>query len=330
MKLPVKILISILLLTFSLSAQTVNESGVLPGAFSRIGFGARGMGMGNAVSGVTVGELVSYYNPALSVFQKGNSVQVGYSFLSLDRSLNFINYTRRFKLNGRNNDADSSRYAGISAGIINAGVSNIDGRDGSGNKIGDFSTSENQFFIGLANRFSEKISIGANVKFYYFKLYEQIKANGFGIDLGILYKYNDNLTFSLVISDINSKYKWNTTPVYGEQGNTTTDKFPLSKKIGVTYKFENPKLIAALEFESLSSNLNYLKFGAEYNLFDNLFLRGGFDKLNTGNLDNPFRPSLGFSYFYNTKNWLVGFDYAFVVEPYSPYDKHIIGLNFNF
>ncbi len=330
MKFPVKIFISFLLISFSLTAQTSDESRVLPGAFSRIGFGARGTGMGNAISAVTSGELVSYYNPALSVFQKGNSVQVGYSFLSLDRSLNFINYTRRFKLSSKSNNTDSLRYAGLSAGIINAGVSNIDGRDGSGNKIGDFSTSENQFFIGLANRFSEKISIGVNVKFYYFKLYEQITANGFGIDLGVLYLFNRNLSFSLVISDINAKYKWNTTSVYGEQGNTTTNKFPLSKKIGISYKFENPKLLAALEFESLTSDLNYLKFGVEYNLFENLFLRGGFDKLNISNFDIPFRPSLGFSYFYTTKNWLLGINYAFVVEPYSPYDKHIIGLNFNF
>lgn len=319
-----------MVINFSLAAQTAGESGVLPGAFSRIGFGARGTGMGNAISAVTTGELVSYYNPALSVFQKGNSIQVGYSFLSLDRSLNFLNYTRRFNLKRKDDENDTLRYAGLSVGVINAGVSNIDGRDGSGNKIGDFSTSENQFFIGLANRFSEKLSIGVSVKFYYYKLFEQVTANGFGLDLGILYLFDKNLSFSLVISDINAKYKWNTTSVYGEQGNTTTDKFPLSKKIGVSYKFENPKLLATLEFESLTSDLNFLKFGVEYNLFENLFLRGGFDKLNIGNFDFPFRPSLGFSYFYTTKSWLVGFNYAFVVEPYSPYDKHIIGLNFNF
>lgn len=52
--------------------------------------------MGNAMSSVTTGNLVSYYNPALSPFQQNNFAQVGYSFLSLDRSLNFINFTRKF------------------------------------------------------------------------------------------------------------------------------------------------------------------------------------------------------------------------------------------
>jgi len=67
----------------------------LPGSFSRLGFGARGLGMGNAMSAVIEGNLVSYYNPALAVFQESNSFQTSYSFLSLDRSLNFINFTKQ-------------------------------------------------------------------------------------------------------------------------------------------------------------------------------------------------------------------------------------------
>ena len=123
------------------------------GAFSRLGFGARGIGMGNAMSAVTSGELVSYYNPALSSFQEGNSFQTSYSFLSLDRSLNFVNFTRQFKLGRKksdNADEDKPRsIAGVSFGIINSGVSKIDGRDSQGNQTGELSTSENQFFLAL-------------------------------------------------------------------------------------------------------------------------------------------------------------------------------------
>ena len=76
---------------FAQSSQ-FSEISSVPGAFSRTGFGARGMGMGNAMSAVINGSKVSYYNPALSVFQKGNSFQTSYSFLSLDRKLNFLNF----------------------------------------------------------------------------------------------------------------------------------------------------------------------------------------------------------------------------------------------
>ena len=65
-----KILIIIyLLLTTSVFSQPVSsEISSMPGAFSRMGFGARGMGMGNALSSVTEGNLVSYYNPGSSGF----------------------------------------------------------------------------------------------------------------------------------------------------------------------------------------------------------------------------------------------------------------------
>ncbi|MDR3668141.1 MAG: hypothetical protein P4L35_14965, partial [Ignavibacteriaceae bacterium] len=87
-----KILLLFLIISTALMAQTQFSSmGDMPGAFSRFGFGARGMGMGNAMSAVTEGNLVSYYNPALSVYQERNSFQTSYSILSLDRSLNFLN-----------------------------------------------------------------------------------------------------------------------------------------------------------------------------------------------------------------------------------------------
>ncbi|MFH1195318.1 MAG: hypothetical protein V1720_06375, partial [bacterium] len=72
-----------------------NISG-MPGAFSRMGFGARGIGMGNALSAVIDGNLVAYYNPAVGAFQQGNSFQTSYSFLSLDRSLNYLSFTKKF------------------------------------------------------------------------------------------------------------------------------------------------------------------------------------------------------------------------------------------
>ncbi len=106
---------------------------------------------------------------------------------------------------------DSSRKssAGISAGIINSGVGKIDERDGNDIKTGELSTSENQFFLGIAKSFSDKLSIGVEVKFYYYKLYQGITSSAFGLDIGGLYKINDQFNVSFVIADINSKYEWN-------------------------------------------------------------------------------------------------------------------------
>ncbi|HRN27929.1 MAG: hypothetical protein IT276_01805 [Ignavibacteriaceae bacterium] len=303
------------------------------GAFSRIGFGARGIGMGNAMSSVTTGNLVSYYNPALSPFQENNSVQTGYSFLSLDRSLNFLSFTRKFDFFSAKDtsvDKKPSRTAGISTGIINAGVSGIDGRDNNGLPTKELSTSENQFFLSVSNRFSEKFSLGISVKFYFYKLYEEINASGLGIDFGALYKVNDNWNVSLMISDLNSKYEWDTSPIYGQEGLSTTDNFPTIKKIGVSYSNPALKLLTAIEYENSNAGTNIIRLGAEYNIYENLFLRGGIDQLNLSNTDAGIKPSLGFSYAKSFGDLIVGVDYAFMVEQYSSSDRHIIGVSFNF
>lgn len=49
--------------------QSDNSIGGLAGAPFRMGFGSRGIGMGNALSAVTTGDLSSYYNPALTPLQ---------------------------------------------------------------------------------------------------------------------------------------------------------------------------------------------------------------------------------------------------------------------
>ena len=306
---------------------------VQPGAFSRMGYGARGMGMGNAMSAVITGELVSYYNPAVTVFQEKNSVLTGYSFLSIDRNLNFLSYTRRFDFYSKKDSLVENpkprNSAGVSIGLINAGVNNIDGRDNNGLSTGELSTSENQFYLSLANRFSDKLSIGITAKFYYYKLFEEINTTSFGVDIGAVYKVNDQFTVALAVIDINSKYKWDTSPVY-ERGVNTEDKFPNLRKLGVSYLNKEIGLLASLEYENSSAETNILRGGVEYNIYEGLYLRGGIDQFNLSNTDWPIRPALGFSFYKSFGNFKVGVDYAFVVEQYSSNDRHIIGLTFNF
>ncbi len=316
------------------SQPKFSEMSVSPGAFSRIGFGARGIGMGNALSSITEGELTSYYNPAITPFQENNSFQAGYSFLTLDRALNYFNYTRRFDFYSAKDTVTETRKprttAGLSIGVINSGVRNIDGRDNNGLPTGELSTSENQFFIGLAARVSEKFSIGLATKFYYYSLYEEISSTSLGFDVGVLYKLNDNFNISLVLVDLMSKYKWDTSPIYQQEGIISEDKFPNLRKLGVSYTNKELGLIGAVEFENSNAETNILRAGVEYNIYDQFFIRGGVDQFNMSNTDWPVKPSLGFSFFQPFGNLVVGVDYAFQIEQYSSADRHILSVNFNF
>jgi len=317
----------IILLTsgFTFAQPQFSEYNSMSGAFSRLGFGARGMGMGNAMISVVSGNLVSYYNPAVSTFQEDNYFQTSYSFLSFDRTLNFLNFTKKLEIGNR-----KKRIAGISLGIINAGVNGIDGRDNQGIKTGDLSTSENQFFVSFSNRFSEKLSVGVGIKFYYFKLYEKISSTALGIDVGVIYLLNKNISLGATVTDINSKYKWDTSKLYGLEGNTTRYDFPLLFRVGATYKFNNPHLLATVEFEHSNAQTNFLRLGSEYNVFEKFFLRAGVDRISISNPDIPARPSFGFSYQKNFNSFDVGINYAFVIEPYSAFASHIIGVGIIF
>ncbi|MCC6638909.1 MAG: hypothetical protein IT278_14390 [Ignavibacteriaceae bacterium] len=329
------LLIIILFLSAPIDAQRImNNLSSAPGAFSRIGFGARGIGMGNALSTVKSGNISSIYNPALSVFQDDNAFSAQYTFLGLDRSLNFVSFTRRFDFYSKNDTIPETRIprstAGVSLGLINAGVGNIDQRDNQGFKKGTLSTSENLFFLSLANKFSEKISVGVTARFYYYKLYEEVTSTSLGFDIGAIYTVTPELAVSLVLTDVNSQYKWNTAPIYNTEGGETIDKFPLFKKLGVSYYYKPYKLQLAAEFASDNYGTSLLRFGAEYNIYEGLFLRGGIDNFFLNKSDEPVKPSLGFSYSRELGNYRIGFDYAFQVEQYSSSDRHIIGLNFIF
>lgn len=327
----------ILFILFTASAFAQLEYSQLagkPGAFSRIGFGARGIGMGNAMTSVIEGELNSYYNPAITPFQENNSVQTGYSFLSLDRNLNFLSFTRKFDFYSSKDSAIDNRKprttAGFSLGVINSGVSNIDGRDNNGLQTGELSTSENQFFLGLSARLSQKLSIGISAKIYYYSLFDEINTTSIGLDIGALYRLNENFNIAVALIDINSKYKWDTSPVYEKDGVSTEDKFPTLKKIGVSYRNKELGLLAAIDFENSNAQSNILRAGIEYNIYDQFYIRGGLDQFNLNNTDWPVKPSFGFSFFKAFGSFIVGFDYAFQIEQYSSADRHIIGVNFNF
>ena len=327
--------LTLFFLTVLLNAQPkLSKINSAAGAFSRIGFGPRGIAMGNSLSAVKEGDLVSYYNPAVSVFQNDNSFQSGYSFLSLDRKLNFLSFTRRFDFYSIRDSAVENRKprssAGISLGIINSGVNNIDERDNQGFKTGTLSTSENQFYLSLAVKFSEKVAAGFSAKFYYYKLYQDITSTGLGFDVGVLYSYSKNMTFSFVLSDLNSKYKWDSSPLYNIDGSLTENKFPTGKKIGMSYKFDEYELLTTAELYFDNFGTKIIRAGAEYNPIDDLFLRAGLDNFQLNNGDESVKPSFGIGYAKKISNIIIGFDYAFMYEPYSSQDRHIIGIRINF
>lgn len=327
---------------FSIS-QVIAQSGGYAGTFARLGFGARGLAKGNAMVSDLFGEYSGYYNPALACFQEDGNVSLGYTFMSLDRKLNFIGFAKKFPLQ------NIKGGAGISFSWINFGVSNIDGRDNDGNQIGNFSIFENQFYLGTSFLVEENFALGIGFKLYYSKLFEEVSTTSVAFDLGAAYKVTPNLSFGLAIRDLSAKYKWETSKIYGSTyGRSTENKFPVLVNLGSSYLLPKNLGIVSIELEGVfnpnyedktnaikikSKNFYYAKVGGEINLNEYIKLRAGCDRIgfNEDDFFGSLKPSIGLGIKrFLTKNILLGLDYSFQLEPYSKDAIQNVSLNLNF
>lgn len=327
-----KFLILILIIfTLQLIAQPkTSKISSLPGAFSRLGFGARGMALGNAMTAVIEGELNSYYNPAINPFNQDNQIQLGYSFLSLDRKLNFVQLNKIFKQYRRdvfgNKTNEIHSRAGLSIGLINFGIDNIDGRDNSGIKTQIYSISENMFFLSVGISPSNKLSIGVTAEYYHNSLFDKMTSTAVGFDLGFIYRLTDYLTIGGFVGDINAKYRWDSTPLYKEEGNNFYDYFPTIKRIGLSYNLPANLGFVSSDFEFTNFGTRILKLGCEISPVEFLQVRAGVDRINLVNKDMIPKLSFGFGLNHTISGKLFEINYAFVTEPYSPSNQHIISL----
>ncbi len=293
-----------------------NNNGAYPGSFSRMGFGARGMAMGNAVNAVTLGAMGSYYNPATIAFTDVPTFDASMGLLSLDRSLNFLHFTTHIPPS-----------AGFSVSVINAGVSDIDGRNRDGVHTGYLSTSENLFSFGFGLQFSDRFAGGIAFKLFYFNLYDDMSSTTVGLDLGVIYKVDNRITLSANIKDINSKYKWDSTPLYEQQGRSTTDDFPLLYQIGGSYLSEDKTLLVSIQGEYSDAYNFILRAGVEAYMTENIILRGGIEDLTNDELN---KPSLGIGIRYPVRDWLPSFNYTLVFEPNAPSNFHVLSVGIEF
>jgi len=301
------------------SPAPAGQLGGTAGAFSRMGFGARGMGMGNAMIAVRHGDVFSYYNPALTPWTSAKTGAASFGILSLDRSLNFLGYTMPLP-----------PQAGLSVGIINAGVSDIDGRDSDGEPTGSLRTSENQVFLGFSLKFKPGFSLGLNSKLYYYQLYEDLTTTSVGFDLGAFVPITDRLSAAVTVRDIGSKYRWDTSDLYGQDGRTTEDRFPTLTTAGAAYVLGDSLATIAAEVEFSSAGTTVARFGAEFRIIPELEVRGGVDRIDLAEKGNGIRPALGFTLRKDLSTWTPAVTYAFVMEPFAPQPMHMITLSATF
>jgi hypothetical protein len=218
----------------------------------------------------------------------------------------------------------------VSIGIINSGVSKIDGRDDDGVQTGSLKTSENQAFLSFGIRTKPGLSIGVTVKFLYYHLYTDLTSSTVGVDFGLFYPISSDLSVGATVRDINSKYKWDSSKLYNQLGGSSDDAFPRLYTVGAAYHILDSMATASADLEFSSAKTVTAKAGVEVPLLRELTLRVGIDRVDLKEKGNGVRPAFGFSVGPDIGSLTPRLHYAYVLEPFSPSGLHMISLSARF
>ena len=170
------------------------------GQIGRMGFGGRGIAVGNALAGDASGFASPFYNPALAPYIKNQSLGLSAALMTQDRQLQFVELQTPLR-----------PLAGIAAGLIHTGVQDIDQRNSSGYHISMVSTNEFAFFAAFGVRVGSKASIGVGLQLFRNDLHSDLPAvQTFGLDIGIGVHVLPSLHIGLVLDDLLAKYSWDT------------------------------------------------------------------------------------------------------------------------
>jgi len=284
-----------------------SENGGYAGSFLRMGLGARAISMGNTGVAYPINAYSSFYNPALFGMVEDYLVGLSYSFLSLDRRYEFISFSMKVPPG-----------AGFSIGWIESGVGGLKSYNSIGEVTGDINQSANAVYFSFGRKFSERLSVGLSLKILFEFINDgtdefDYSSNGVGLDIGVIYKLNDDIVLGGQVKDVNSKFKANTDKLF-ERGGTTVDKFPVSYKIGVYYETGLSWLHAAYDFEWSNKGLKKHHIGLEALYGKNLALRIGLNGESIvfgGGLDFTIVKTVSF------------LDYAFVPSVIDEGSSHI-------
>lgn len=277
--------------------------------FLKIGIGAREAAMGEAVSASVKDVNAVYWNPAGLALV--NNYQVGFSHT-----------------NWLVNSREISAAAAIPFGSFTLGISAVSfalddfeettviNPEGTGRMV---SAGDLMFGISAARRFSDRLSIGGQVKYVYEKLDDYHFSNVL-FDVGAFYSTgfrNLRLGFALQhfgpdMKLVNQEFR---TPLLFRvnAADEVIDSEPLS-------------LTLAAELVHSTDNIEIVNLGTELRLYEYLFLRGGY-RINA----DEGKYSFGFGVISPQLSGIsMKLDYAFVKSELVFADVHRISLAFGF
>lgn len=273
-----------------------------PGAFLRLGYSARALGMGGAFTSIADDGSALLWNPAGLSQLKNIELTGMYSILSLGRQQNYASVS-----------LPVSNIGTFGIGFIQYGVYDIDKRDEDGNPIGTFSDNEMAIIVGLGRTFHNFISYGASFS-YLMHTIDESKANGIGFDVGVIaHDIFDMVNIGMSIKSLSSNLKWDNTG--------TKEEIPYVMKTGASIKVPSIPLIGSLDYEIIQNGDNNIHVGAQYQILREFLIRAGY---------SGDHVTAGCSFKIPIKNANLQIDYAYDPMTSLDFSDHKIGLRYIF
>jgi len=257
----------ILSFVFIVAFIAMTSSSAMCADIMQIGAGARSISLGRAYVGELGDANSMLLNPAginrIATFELSSM----YANLAGDVSYTMINAAlpTQFGVVGFG-------YTGSSVGDLMITTMEDTGRIGS---IGSFNYGSNVMYVSYAGQPSENLSLGISGK-YYSKGASQISGGtgaGMSVDLGAIYKVNDNLRLGLSGQNLfNTGIKW-------EDG--INEPIPYNLRAGMVLT-PNDKLTVMLDAEKQQGSQVLFKAGSEFNIWKALWVRGGAEQMSQG------------------------------------------------
>ncbi len=334
-----KIILFILLVaTMQIFAQDISKSGITAAQFLKIGIGSRAIGMGGAFTATASDMSAIYWNPAGVATSNTNQVYFSHTDWVADVSNDFAAIASYIPGLGT-----IGAFIIVSKSIDGEVVRTISQPEGTGELFDAGGVS-----IGLtyAKSLTDHFSIGFNAKYIQESIWH-MKAEGFAMDIGILYKIDvlNELRIAASVANFGTKMELEGRDILeiksvgeGSQGNLINTEIELGKydlpllfRVGVAadlIKSRTFRFTAAIDAIHPNDHTEYLNLGSEFAWNEILFARVGYKSLLE--LDSEQGLTLGVGLDYRLVNVVnVVIDYA-----YQDFGRlknvHYLSLGFKF
>ena len=297
-----------------------NSNGGTAGAFTRLGFGARSLGMGNAVIACHGFSQLLYENPAAIHGAENPAVDLTFQKLSLDRRLLGLSALLPLPPSGA-----------LAVEVLQSGVGDLPEITFEGEETGrTFDYRENLYALGFALSPASFLSFGISLNIFsasFLGLAEDDGAFGektVGLNLGVQVQPLRDLTLGGVARNLNAGYNWNGSEVWGREGDASSrDDLPRTYGVGASYALLKDALLLEMDYVVSDQKAWDVNLGAAYRLFSNSDYKV---VLRSGRFEEAVTAGLGLSF--RVRGYVLGLDYAVRFPRYDPQGVHLFTWSF--